>query len=93
MYISILYIVWAVLEAQAVKYLPAMWETWVRSLGQEVPWKKKQQPTLVLLPGKLHGWWSLVGYSPWAHKESDTAKRLHFFSFFSFLLYIVYIYN
>ena len=28
-------------------------------------WRKKWQPTLVLLPGKFHGWRSLVGYSPW----------------------------
>ena len=24
------------------------------------------------LPGKSHGWWSLVGYCPWGRKESDT---------------------
>ena len=28
---------WASLVAQRVKRLPAMWETWVRSLGQEDP--------------------------------------------------------
>ena len=27
--------------------------------------------TPVLLPGKSHGWRSLVGYSPWGRKESD----------------------
>ena len=26
---------WASLEAQSVKHLPAMWETWVRSLGRK----------------------------------------------------------
>ena len=36
------------------------------------------QPTPVLLPGKSHGWKSLVGCSPWGHKESDTTERLHF---------------
>ena len=35
------------------------------------------QPTPVLLPGKFHGWRSLVGYSPWGHKESDMTERLH----------------
>ena len=40
--------------------------------------KRKWQPTPVLLPGKFHGWRSLVGYSPWGHKESDAAERLHF---------------
>ena len=34
--------------------------------------------TLLLLPGKSHGWRSLVGCSPWGHKESDTTERLHF---------------
>ena len=36
------------------------------------------KPTLVLLPGKSHGQRSLVGYSPWGHKESDATERLHF---------------
>ena len=27
---------------------------------------------------KVHGWRSLVGYSPWGHKQSDTAEQLHF---------------
>ena len=30
--------------------------------------------TLVFLPGESHGQRSLVGYSPWAHKESDTTE-------------------
>ena len=41
-------------------------------------WRRKWQPTPVLLPGKFHGSRSLVGYSPWGHKESDTIERLHF---------------
>ena len=32
----------------------------------------------VLLPGKSHGWRSLVGYSPWGCEESDTTEWLHF---------------
>ena len=35
-------------------------------------------PTPVFLPGKSHGWRSLMGCSPWGCKESDTTKRLHF---------------
>ena len=35
-------------------------------------------PTPVLLPGKSHGWRSLVGCSPWDREESDTTERLHF---------------
>ena len=29
------------LVAQTVKHLPAMWETWVRSLGREDPLEKE----------------------------------------------------
>ena len=32
----------------------------------------------VLLPGKSQGQRSLVDYSPWDRKESDTTERLHF---------------
>ena len=31
---------------------------------------------LVVLPGESHGQRSLVGYSPWGHKESHTTERL-----------------
>ena len=62
------------LVAQTVKPLPTMWETSVRSLGQEDPLEKEMQPTPVLLPGKSHGWRSLVGYSPWGRKELDTTE-------------------
>ena len=42
-------------------------------------------PTPVLLPGKSHGWMSLVGCSPWGRYESDTTEQLHFhFSLFTF---------
>ena len=30
------------------------------------------------MPGKSHGWRSLVGYSPWGREESDTTEQLHF---------------
>ena len=30
--------------------------------------------TPVLLPGKFHGWRSLVGYRPWSHEVSNTTK-------------------
>ena len=38
----------------------------------------KWHPTPVLLPGKSHGWRSLVGCSPWGRQESGTTERLHF---------------
>ena len=33
--------IWTSLVAQMVKCLPAMWETWVRSLGREDPLEKE----------------------------------------------------
>ena len=41
-------------------------------------WKRQWHPTPVLLPGKSHGWRSLVGCSPWGREESDTTERLNF---------------
>ena len=40
-------------------------------------WRRRQwHPTPVLLPGKSHGWRSLVGYSPRGRKESGTTEQL-----------------
>ena len=41
-------------------------------------WRRQWHPTPELFPGKSHGPRSLVGCSPWGHKESDTTERLHF---------------
>ena len=61
-----------------VKFLPAMWETWVQFLGWEDPdWRREWQPTPVFLPGEFHGQRSLVGYSPWGHEESDMTKPFY----------------
>ena len=40
--------------------------------------RRQWHPTPVLLPGKSHGWRSLVGCSPWGSEESDRTERLHF---------------
>ena len=56
-------------------YCQWFFQIWFLSLE---PWRRQWHPTLVLLPGKSHGWRSLVGYSPWGRKESDTTERLHF---------------
>ena len=40
----------------------------------KIPWRKEWQPTPVFLPGESHGQRSLVGYSPWGHKESDMTE-------------------
>ena len=43
---------WAFLVAQLVKNLPALWETWVWSLGWEDPWRRERLPTPVFWPGE-----------------------------------------
>ena len=40
----------------------------ILGLGK-IPWKRKWQPSPVLLPGKPHGQRSLVGFSPWDRKR------------------------
>ena len=61
---------------QLVENLPAMQETWVRSLGWEDPLEKgkatfSQNTTPVFWLGEFHGL-----YSPWGRKESDMTERL-----------------
>ena len=41
------------------------------------PRNRKWQPTPVFLLGNFHGQRSLVGYSPWSRKESDTTEHTH----------------
>ena len=64
--------------AQTVKRLPAMRETGFNPWVRKIPWRRKWQPTPVLLPEKFHEWRSLVGYSPRGRKELDTTEGLHF---------------
>ena len=56
---------WTSLVVQLVKNLPAMWETWVQSLGWEDPQRRERLPTPVFWPGEFHG------LSPWGRKEWD----------------------
>ena len=71
---------------QSVKDLPAVQETRVRSLGWEDPLEKEMATHSSTLAWKI-AWRSLVGYSPWGHKESDkTAISLSLsFSLLSYL--------
>ena len=41
---------------------------------RSIPWRREWQPTPVLSPGESHGQRSLVGYSPYDHKESDATE-------------------
>ena len=47
------------------------------SVGKISLWRRKRQSTPVFLPEKSHGQRSLVGYSPWCHKELDTTEWLN----------------
>ena len=62
---------WASLMAQLVKNLPAMWETWVRSLGWEDPLEKGMATYSSILAWRIHGL-----CSPWGRKESGTTEQL-----------------
>ena len=57
--------------AQLVKNLSAMWETWVRSLGFEVPQEKGMATHSNILAREFHGL-----YSPQGHKELDATQQL-----------------
>ena len=61
-----------------VKNLSVMQESRVQSPGSERSDAdgNGNPPTPIFLPGEFHGQRSLVGYSPWSHKESDTTERL-----------------
>ena len=46
---------------------------WIPGVGK-IPWRRKWQPTPVSLLGESRGQRSLMGYSPWDHKESDVTE-------------------
>ena len=54
-----------------------MQETRAHSLGGEDPVEQEMATPPVFLPGEFHGQGCLVGYSPWSHKELDTAEHAH----------------
>ena len=56
----------------------ATWEAILFVESLVCTWRRKWQPTPVPLPGKSHGWRSLVGYSPRGRKDSDTTEQFHF---------------
>ena len=61
----------ASLVVQRLKHLPTMWETWVRSLGQEDPLEKE-------MAWRIPWTEELGGLQAMGHKELDTTERLHF---------------
>jgi len=52
--------------------------SWIPRLGR-FTWQREWLPIPVFLPGEFHRQRTLVGYSPWDHKELDTTKHLSLF--------------
>ena len=61
-----------------VKRMPTMWETRVQFLDRGDPLEKEMAAHYCTLAWKTPWTRSLVGYSPWVRKESDTTESLHF---------------
>ena len=62
------------LVSHIVKNLPAMQETWVRSLGGEDPLEKGMATHSSILAWRIHGQMSLLGY---IHGVSKSRTRLN----------------
>ena len=54
---------------------------WYGNMSPHHPWRRKWQPTPVSLPGKSHRERSLVGCSPWGHKESGTTEWMTLYTY------------
>ena len=67
----------ASLVVQRLKRLPAMWETWVRSLGREDPLEKKMATHSSILAWRIPWMEELGGLESMGRKELDTTERLH----------------
>ena len=46
---------------------------WVK----KILWSRKWHLTPIVLPVEPHGQKSVVGYSPWGHRESDMTEHAH----------------
>ena len=65
----------ASLVAKMVKSLPALWETWVQSLGWEDPLEKRTATHSSILAWRIP-WTEEPGrLQSMGHKESDTTER------------------
>ena len=73
--------IWASLMVQMAKKPPAIWETWVQSLGwEDSPGEGKGYPL------QYSGLEDSMDYSPWGRKESDMTFTFHFHSSISKLV-------
>ena len=66
----------ASLVTQLVTNLPVMKEMQIQSLGQGDPLEEGMAIHFSILAWRILGQRSLVGYSPWDHKEPDTPEQL-----------------
>ena len=78
--ILLMFVYWASQVAQRLKCLPAIWEIRVQSLGRKDPLEKDMATHSRILAWRIP-WRSLVGYSPWGCKESDTTEQLHLLTY------------
>ena len=77
-YLHCLLYYWASVVAQTVNICLQCRRPGFDPCIRKISWRRKLQPTSVSLPEKSHGRRSLVGYSPWGLKESDTTERSDF---------------
>ena len=72
------YTTWGVasLVAQTVKNPTALQKTGFDPWVRKISWRREWLHIPEFLPGESHGQRSLVGYSPWGHKELDTTEGL-----------------
>ena len=72
-----IYPIWGFSGGSAVNNLSVMQEmqeSWVGSLYREDPPEERMATPSSILAWRTHEQRSLVGYSPWSHKESDTTE-------------------
>ena len=76
--VSRCYYYWTSLVVQVVKNLPAMWETWVWSLGQEDPLEKEMATHTSILAWEIPWTEKPCGYSPRVTESDMTEWLTHF---------------
>ena len=87
--VHILILMCTFLVAQLVKNLPAIRRLRFNSRVRKIPWRRKWQPTRVLLPGGFDGQRSVTAYSPWNCRVGhDCVTNFHFFSYVYLFKYL-----
>ena len=78
--------VWTPLVAQTVKHLPAMWETWVQSLGWEDLLEKQMATHSSILAWKIPWMEESDRLQSMGCKELDTTERLHSLVYLNYMI-------